>query len=129
MEIKTRQFKKWMVVEVNGSVDALNTKLFVDPILAFVNEGKSHIAIDLSQTSFLSLPAIKFLQTTARMLAATKGGVAVVTPNERTKRHLEIFASFKDILCCADYLELEAGTQLNGARAEYLQAEDFSDIG
>jgi hypothetical protein len=67
------------------------------------------LALDLKNAVFLSLPAIQFLAGTAKLLSAKGGALSVIAPNDRIKKHLETFATFKDMSCLASFSELDLG--------------------
>lgn len=116
MEIKLSDFERWKVLEIKGSVDALNSRLVTEPILKLVDNGELRLALNLEATSFLCLPAINFIGNTARMLAAKGGELCVVSPNDRTKRHLEVFAGFKYLTCYESFDSLFHGRPVISAQ-------------
>jgi anti-anti-sigma factor len=109
MELKNKQYNQWTVVEIYGSVDDLNTKALIDALLEIVGQNTIYLVLDLKNTAFLSLPAIQFLAGTAKLLSAKGGALSVIGPNERIKKHLETFATFKDMSCLSNFSELDSG--------------------
>ena len=109
METKKSDTRPWTFVSLARRVDSFSYDRVTREVLKVVDEGKSFVVIDLSKTSFLSLPTIKFLATTAELLTAREGELVLLSPCDRTRRHIEIFASFKGMRCCMNLDEVEKG--------------------
>jgi anti-anti-sigma factor len=122
MEIKLTEFERWKVIEIKGSVDALNSRLVTEPLLKLIENGELCLALNLEATSFLCLPAINFIGNTARMLAAKGGELCVIAPNDRTKRHIEVFAGFKYLNCYDSFTSLLEG------RAQVPSPQSFNEF-
>lgn len=87
----------WNLINVKARVDAKSFDELQATVRDLRLQGKSHIAVDLRQNRFFSLPAIQFIVSSARELREQGGEMVLVGPNEKTKKHFEIYGSLKDI--------------------------------
>ncbi len=87
----------WNLINLKARVDAGTFDDLQAAVRDLRLQGKTHIALDLRLTRFLSLPAIQFIVSTARELREQGGELVLVGPCEKTKRHLEIYGSIKDV--------------------------------
>ncbi len=87
----------WNLLNLKARVDAGTFDDLQAAIRDLRLQGKTHIALDLRLTRFLSVPAIQFIVAVARELKEQHGELVLVGPSEKTKRHLEIYGSIKDV--------------------------------
>jgi anti-anti-sigma regulatory factor len=72
-------------------------------------------------TRFLSLPAIQLIVSVARELKEQGGELVLVSPTEKTKRHLEIYGSIKDVRILRSGEALELLTNYEAAQKKLNQ--------
>ena len=87
----------WNLVNLKARVDAGTFDELQTAVRDLRLQGKTHIALDLRLTRFLSVPAIQLIVSVARELKEQSGELVLVGPSEKTKRHLEIYGSIKDV--------------------------------
>ena len=100
----------WNLLNLKTRVDTTSFEELQNSIRNLRLQGKMHIAIDMRQNRFLSVPAIQFIVAVARELKEQGGEIVLLAPNEKAKRHFEIYGSLKDIrvLRSGEALELLA---------------------
>lgn len=107
---KSESQVSWNLINLKTRVDAGSFEELQASIRDLRLQGKSHIALDMRLTKFFSVPAIQFIVAVARELKEQGGEMVLVGPNEKTKKHFEIYGSIKDlrILRSGDALQLLA---------------------
>lgn len=85
--------KNWFFYHFGERVDAFNEDDLKRQILEGFEEGRTHLALDLQRTRFLSLPFIKFLSQLSEDLHAKQGRLVLVSPSEKLKRQIGIFGN------------------------------------
>lgn len=105
----------WNLINLKARVDAGSFDDLQVAVRDLRLQGKTHIALDLRLTRFLSLPAIQFIVSVARELKEQDGELVLVGPSEKTKRHLEIYGSIKDVrvIRSGEAIELLANYEKN----------------
>ncbi len=103
----------WNLINLKARVDAGTFEDLQAAVRDLRLQGKTHIALDLRLTRFLSVPAIQLIVSVARELREQGGELVLVGPSEKTKRHLEIYGSIDDvrILRSGEALELLANNE------------------
>ena len=102
----------WQVISVKPRVDSFNQDDLIAQMRALKEQGETKIALDLKNNRFLSLPVIKFCVEISKELAGQKGGFALVSCPEKTKRHFEIYGSLKHIRVVRSERDLDAPPQI-----------------
>lgn len=97
MRLTSKSIGTWAIFEINGTVDSIQTKVFVEALAEYINGGRKNIIIDLNQASFLSIGAIRYINQMSQYLSGASGRLLLMGANERIKRHIDIFVSWKDI--------------------------------
>lgn len=93
---KTEQLS-WNLINLKARVDAGTFEELQTAVRDLRLQGKTHIALDLRLTRFLSVPAIQLIVSVARELKEQGGELVLLGPSEKTKRHLEIYGSIRDV--------------------------------
>ena len=96
----------WSVVAFESRIDSFNGHRYKKRLFDAVDSGRLNIAVDLSQTQFINLPTIKFLASTARVLAMKGGQLALIGISDKLERQLGIFSSTDDFLFCDTFKNL-----------------------
>lgn len=86
-----------MVVSVNDRIDAFNFGQLKVQVNQLIDAGELFLVVDLEATHFLSLPTIKFLAEAAKRLATRGGSLALLTPAEKLKRQIHIYATLEEM--------------------------------
>lgn len=92
-----RKEGEWAVVAVVGRLDSFNFDSFCSRLSALIDKGHHQIALDLSQTKFLSFPSIKYLTKLAEELEQGGGAFALLAASEKLKRQIDIYATLNPI--------------------------------
>ncbi len=97
MRLTSKNIGTWGIFEVDGTVDSIHTRVFIDAMAEYVNGGRKNIVLDLSKAPFLSIGAIRYINQLSQYLEGTAGKLALMGANDRIKRHIDIFVSWKKI--------------------------------
>lgn len=97
MRLTSKALGSWGIFEVEGSVDSIHTRVFVDSLSSYLNQGQKNCILDLSKAPFLSIGAIRYINQAAQYLEASGGKFALLGASDRVKRHIDIFVSWKKI--------------------------------
>ena len=88
----------WFIQPLGERVDCFNQSSFKGDLENLIENGSVQIALDLTQTRFLSFLAIKMLAKWADMLKARGGHLMLIGPSEKLKRQIGIYASLENML-------------------------------
>lgn len=88
----------WWIHTLGERVDYFNQGSFKDNLEAMIEKGGLKIALDLSQTRFLSFLSIKMLARWADMLKEKGGHFMLIGPSEKLKRQIGIYASLENMM-------------------------------
>jgi anti-sigma B factor antagonist len=78
------------VVAPAGEIDALTAPQLGRRLLGLVDDGKTHVVVDLSSVTFLDSTGIGVLLNALRFLGRRRGRLAVVCPTKRVLRPFEV---------------------------------------
>jgi anti-sigma B factor antagonist len=78
------------VVAPSGEVDLITSPTLARRLLALVDEGKTHLVVDLSKVTFMDSTGIGVLLNAVRRLGRHKGRLVLVCPTDRILRPFEI---------------------------------------
>ena len=96
----------WQIVQVKMRIDSNSQTELMDEVKRLRAAGHRRIALNLRNNRFLSFPAIRFCVDTAREMRESNGTLALVACPEKTKRHIEIYASLDPIRIVRDESDL-----------------------
>lgn len=85
------------MIVAKARLDSFTYAQMTSVIAGLRAEGRTRIAIDLKATSFLSLPAIRFMVAMAEELLAVGGELIVLSPSDKAVRHLKIYGDLAAI--------------------------------
>jgi anti-anti-sigma factor len=85
--------KEWFPHRLGERVDSFNLPEFKREMEALMEKGHLHLALELEQTKFLSIPSIQLLVGWADQLQALGGRLMLVAPSEKLRRQIAIFGS------------------------------------
>jgi anti-anti-sigma regulatory factor len=97
MRLTSKNIGTWGIFEVDGTVDSVHTRVFVEALSAYVNGGRKNVIIDLGKAPFLSIGAIRYINQLSQYLEGTSGRLALMGANDRIRRHIDIFISWKKL--------------------------------
>lgn len=103
----TQKFSSRVVISVLERVDAHNFEQLRSQIENMINEGELFLVVDLEQAHFLSLPTIKYLADVAARIGKKGGSLALLTPSEKLKRQIHIYATLADMKLFRSRQDLE----------------------
>ncbi len=95
MSFEVTENKNWVVFSVRGRLDAFYLEDFKAEMEKAVNGKHQKVALQLTDTQFLSFPIIKYFTGVASDLSEKGGQFALVGTPEKIKRQIDIFASLK----------------------------------
>lgn len=99
---------EWSVVVAKTRVDAFCFDQLVESVKVLRQAGKTHIAIDLKATRFMSLAAIRYCVDLGNELRVRGGRLALIAPTEKTQRHFSIYGNLNAIQIMRSMRDLEA---------------------
>lgn len=118
-QLQILSLRGWTGIQLKGRVDAFNDKRLMEAIETVAHQRRgAHLALDLSQTEFLSLQMMRFLTTLKRQLMSQNGDLVLVQPSHPVRRQIEIFLGTKVFQVFQTFQELEQGLHFQ-PRAEY----------
>lgn len=97
MRLTCKNIGTWGIFEVEGTVDSIHTRVFIDSLAEYATGGRKNIIIDLTKAPFLSIGAIRYLNQLSQYLDGASGRLALLGPNDRIRRHIDIFVSWKKL--------------------------------
>jgi len=89
---------QWGVFEIPERVDAFNFEDFSEQLISYIANKGPWVALDFSNTGFLSFNAIRFISEKADELLGNGGSLAIVGPTEKLKRQISIFATLENVI-------------------------------
>lgn len=98
MGLATREFKNYIIVELKERVDAFNLAEVTTTIDDLVGKGSFKFAVNLQSVRFLSLPCIQYFSSLAAQLRYRGGQLILLSPSEKLRRQIDIFASLEGIV-------------------------------
>lgn len=98
MDIEFRKSNEWVIVDVGNRVDSFNGDSVREKFAEEIEKGKNHIALNLRDTHFISLPIIKYISSMAEKINKDGRQFALVATPEKLKRQIDIYASLKDMI-------------------------------
>ncbi len=136
----------WIEFHLKGRVDSFNDRHLMNSIETVIKQhsGESMInlqsnsdikstpkavkvALDLSDTEFLSLQMMHFLASLKRELVQKGGDLVLVQPSHPVRRQVEIFLGVKVFQVFSSFVELEL-SQHYQPRAEFLSPEPTASL-
>lgn len=108
MKLTNKEIGSWGLIEVSGTIDSVNTKTFIESLSNYVNSGRcKNIIMDLTATDFLSIGAIRYInQISQNLEESAEGKVVIMGANDRIRRHVDIFVSWKNLKEINSYCEV-----------------------
>lgn len=106
---------KWLVVELEGRIDAFSGDEFQQKLMEARTTGHLFVALDMQRTLFLSLTSIKLVAKVAKELRDSGGELAMCTLSEKLKRQIHIFGTLEAL-------------RIYRSTAELPESQDFQAI-
>ena len=88
----------WEIFSLKGRVDAFN---FEDVKMALIRASQKkphHFALDLQEAEFMCIPFIKAMAEVAKKLNQQGFKLALISPSEKMKRQIDIFATLDEMV-------------------------------
>lgn len=129
-EWKVRTEKNWTIMSVAGRLDSFNFEPFSRQLRGLIIAGHTQIALDLSETRFLSLPCIKYLTQLAQDLEMKGGYFALLAASEKLKRQIDIYATLNPMKVVRSVQELQGWdpNRKNSGGHSPVPSKSFSEI-
>jgi len=130
MKITCKEIGSWGIFEVEGNVDSVHTKIFIDTFAEYVSAAEKckNIILDLTKADFLSIGVIRYVNQVSINLEEVLGRLVIMGANDRILRHFDIFVglkNLKEINNIWEVIPLQMSTKLNEAKSITL-AESLS---
>lgn len=87
----------WLIFSLTGRVDSFNFPQARESLLELSQQSPSRMAIDLQCADFLSFPFIKVMAEVAQQLNQQGYKLSLVSPSEKLKRQIDIYASLDEM--------------------------------
>lgn len=97
MEIREERKEGFLVLALAGRLDAANSKVFEDKILATINGGEKQFVIDLSELDYVSSSGLRVFLLASKRLNPAGGKVVLCSLKEPVRQVFDI-AGFSSIL-------------------------------
>lgn len=132
----------WIEFHLKGRVDSFNDRHLMNSIETVIKQHSSEsqpnsaaiptpkavkVALDLSDTEFLSLQMMHFLASLKRELVQKGGDLVLVQPSHPVRRQVEIFLGVKVFQVFSSFVELELSEHYQ-PRAEFLSPEPTASL-
>lgn len=90
MEISTKQYKRVVVVAINGRIDSAAASEFETALNQLTEDGQDTIVLDLNEVEFLASAALRVMVTIRKAVQEKGGELAIAQPSPRVIDTLEI---------------------------------------
>ncbi len=97
MEISTEQKDSTTVVRMSGNLDTNTSVPAHEKLDALIEDGKTHLLVNLRHVGFVSSAGLRILLATAKRLNGTDGSLKISNLNETVNEVFEI-SGFNSIL-------------------------------
>jgi anti-anti-sigma factor len=94
MDIYEERKDGFLVLGLEGRLDATNSKMFEDKILAVIDEGERQLVIDLSQLNYVSSAGLRVFLLASKRLSPAGGKLVLCSLQEPVKEVFEIVGFF-----------------------------------
>lgn len=109
---RVQKQSSWAVITVFDRIDSFNFDELRAEVSSLVERGDKQLVLDLENAQFLSLPAIKYFASIAERLQGLAGQFALLSPSEKIKRQINIYATLDNMKLFRTRRDLEkAGGQ------------------
>jgi len=122
MKMVSKEIGSWGILEIDGTVDSVHTKTFIDTLAEYVGKLMKckNLILDLSRADFLSIGAIRFVSQVSTNLEEASGRMVIMGANDRIRRHFDIFIGLKklkEINNVWEVIPLQMSSKLNEAKS------------
>jgi anti-anti-sigma factor len=90
MDMHEERKDGFLVLGLEGRLDATNAKVLEDKVLAVIDGGESRFVIDLSQLSYVSSAGLRVFLLASKRLNPSGGKVAICSLQEPVKQVFDI---------------------------------------
>lgn len=121
MKLTSKTIGTWSILKVVGTVDSISTKAFIDVFSTYVSGGKKNIILDLNEATFLCIGVIRYINQISQYLDGIGGRLALMGANEKIRRHIDIFVSWKylrEVNSIWEIIPLQMEARFNEAPSE-----------
>jgi anti-anti-sigma factor len=104
MDIHEERKDGFLVLCLEGRLDALNSKLFEEKVLGVIDEGETRFVIDLSRLAYVSSAGLRVFLVASKRLSPAGGKVVLCSLQEPVQQVFDIvgFYSIFSILNSRD---------------------------
>jgi anti-sigma B factor antagonist len=90
IEINVSDHNQVTLVEVSGRVDSMNANQFGSALISQIDDGNTHIVLDLSSVEYMSSAGLREIVTSLKKAKKAKGDLRLAQPSQRVREVLEM---------------------------------------
>jgi stage II sporulation protein AA (anti-sigma F factor antagonist) len=94
MNIREERNADFLVLCLEGRLDANNSKIFEEKVLAVIDQGETRFVIDLSQLDYISSAGLRTFLVASKRLTAAGGKMAFCSVQESVKQVFDILGFY-----------------------------------
>lgn len=94
MDIYEERIDGFLILGLDGRLDATNSKLFEEKILAVIDEGARQLVIDLSQVKYVSSAGLRVFLIASKRLTAPEAKLVLCSLQEPVKEVFDVVGFF-----------------------------------
>ncbi len=133
MRVSYKEVGTWGIFEVEGNVDSVHTKIFIDALAVYTSNPDKckNLILDLNRADFLSIGVIRYVKQLSVHLEELMGRLVIMGANDRIKRHFDIFVglkNLKEINNLWEVIPLQMSAKLNEVKSVVLAESLMTNI-
>lgn len=133
MRVSYKEVGTWGIFEVEGNVDSVHTKIFIDTLAVYTSNPDKckNLILDLNRADFLSIGVIRYVKQLSVHLEELMGRLVIMGANDRIKRHFDIFVglkNLKEINNLWEVIPLQMSAKLNEVKSVVLAESLMTNI-
>lgn len=90
LDIRVSEQQQVTLVEVNGRVDSMNAGELGTSLSSAIDDGNTHIVLDLAQVSYMSSAGLRELVSAFKKVRRINGDLRIAQPSARVQEVLEM---------------------------------------
>jgi anti-anti-sigma factor len=95
MNIHEERKDGFLVLGLEGQLDAINSKIFEEKLLAVINGGETRFVIDLSRVNYVSSAGLRVFMATSQRLTPAGGKAVLCSLQEPVKEVFDIVGLYQ----------------------------------
>ena len=94
MDIREERKAGFLILSLEGRLDANNTKIFEEKVLKLIDQGETRFVIDLSQVDYVSSAGLRVFLLASKRLSPDRGRIVFCSLQEPVKEVFDIVGFF-----------------------------------